>query len=64
MISVLRSKPDYLKCVINCSLTAEQDSLAWQSAHFQIIKSLKSRNDEYIIKPDNGPGVVILRLFG
>lgn len=41
-------------------LTAEQDFLVWQSVHFQTIKSLKSRNDVYITKPDKGSGIVIL----
>lgn len=42
------------------SLLVERDFLAWQGIHFHTIKSLKSRNDVYLTKPDKGAGVVTL----
>lgn len=41
-------------------LSVERDFLAWQIIHYRTIKSLKSRNDMYLTKPDKGSGIVIL----
>lgn len=42
------------------SLSADRDFLAWQSVHFQTIKSLKPGCGIYLTKPDKSFGVVIL----
>lgn len=41
-------------------LPIEHDIVAWHRAQYKTIKHLKTRNDIYITKPDNGAGIVIL----
>lgn len=41
-------------------LSTDRDFVAWQNVHYKIIKSLKSRSDIYLTRPNKGYGVVIL----
>lgn len=45
-------------------LSVERNYFAWRWAYFRTIRSLKSRNDIYIRKPDKGAGVVFLNKQG